>query len=135
MEKNINEALLNEDPSAKRLIDMLESITELDLSQASIYHHFPFYVDETFEGSLNVNLLFIHRNYGIFIFKCVEKIDNRDSAAIKSLNDELSILDSLIYSKLIKVIGLQSKRRELKVNASTLIYIHSVDNYDVKNLD
>jgi superfamily I DNA and RNA helicase len=135
MEKNINEAVLNEDPSAKGLIDILENITELDLTKASIYHHFPFYVDETFEGNLNVNLLFIHRTYGIFIFKCVETIDNRDLDSVKSLNEELSILDSLIYSKLIKVMSLQSKRRELKVNASTLIYVHNPESENIRNLD
>ncbi|MFB0493939.1 superfamily I DNA and RNA helicase [Mucilaginibacter sp. OAE612] len=125
MEKNINETILNQDPSAKGLIELIESIKEIDLSAASIYHHFPFYVDETFEGSLNVNLLFIDKNFGILIFKCVEAIDNRDNNQIIALNNDLSVLDSLIYSKLIKVMSLQAKRRELKVNATTLVYIHN----------
>ncbi|MGE5437709.1 MAG: DEAD/DEAH box helicase [Syntrophothermus sp.] len=130
MEQNINFSLLNEDPTAKSFIELLES-QELkgNLEDSIVYYQFPFYQNE--DGSLaTANILLISKNHGIIVIKCcnIHERDNNEKSLKKTIAD-LEQIYSLIFAKLIKTKNIRSNPHSLKIPFLPLIYTTS----EIKN--
>ncbi len=70
IEKNYNEALVNQDVSVKTLIGMLNNIDiKSGLGNCAIYHHFPIYPNDGGDNLVNANVLFVSQKYGVVIFQ------------------------------------------------------------------
>lgn len=122
MEKNINQKILTEDPSAETLIRLLEEHEhELSLEDAYISHNFPFYADIE-ESAISANILLISKHYGVIIFQCISQ-RGLNGGVISSAREKVEHIYSLIFSKLIKSKVLRAKVNELNTNVSASIFI------------
>lgn len=130
IEKNINEALVKNEPAARALISSLFNIDkEIDFKNATVYHQFPIYPNFDTEKTISANVIFLSQVYGIYIFQCVD-YENGDD--LSSYSNRLSEIDRLIYAKILKESPrLQKGRRDLKVDIRPVIYLHKADKVDV----
>ncbi|ALL05960.1 hypothetical protein AQ505_10925 [Pedobacter sp. PACM 27299] len=126
LERNINETLLNNEPSSKALVQMLLNIDEKKtLGPTALYHHFPLYPDNLSDKLITANILFCSQKFGIVIFKSID-YSNRTELNISEIVDELDQIDRLIYAKIIKdAPDLRKGRRELKLNITTIVYLNN----------
>lgn len=123
IEKNINQELVNKEPSTKALVNIfLEMDKQIPFEDAAIYHRFPIYPDET-GSAVTANLIFIS-NQGILIFQCVE-YSEREKINYQQIQNNLDEVDKIIFAKIFKDSPLlRSGRRELKVDIIPSVYIH-----------
>jgi len=130
IEKNFNEALVNEDVSVKSLISMFTHLdTKNNLGNSAIYHHFPIYPDENGSHLINANLLFISQNHGIIICQCIN-FAGREEIQQSEMSKNLAEIDRLIFAKILKdAPKLQNSRRTLKIEITPIIFIQ---NFDIK---
>ena len=126
--KNLNERLLNEQASAFGLVKLLDKIYDEGLfGESSVYHEFPIYPESSTNRSIKVNILFISRNLGVFIFKCLEFNSRKNFYGSDDIS-EIENIDRLIFAKILKdAPKLQKDRRNLKVSIIPLVYIHNCD--------
>ncbi|MES2827110.1 MAG: hypothetical protein V4687_03115 [Bacteroidota bacterium] len=126
IERNVNETILNKEPSAKALVDMLLDIDKKkDIGLAAIYHHFPLYPNSENDKLITANLLLCSQNYGLIIFKCVDFSD-RVEIDRDEVIDELDEIDRLIFAKILKdAPKLRKGRRELKVNIKSIVFLNN----------
>jgi superfamily I DNA and RNA helicase len=125
MEKNVNELLLKQDPSARELIRNLEDGRNiLGLESSFLYFNFPLYKDEE-EHSSKANVLLVSQNHGIILFECSD-ISHRVSEANKLLSETANKLEQTytqIFSRLIRSPLLRKRPNELKFSFEQLVYI------------
>jgi superfamily I DNA and RNA helicase len=131
IERNINQTLLNQEPSSKSLVQMLINIDQKkSLGQCSVYHHFPLYPNSESNKTVTANILFCSQIYGIIIFKCID-FSNRVELSKPDIISELDEIDRLIYAKLLKdAPNLRSGRRDLKVKIRSIVFLN---NYNPNN--
>jgi len=136
IERNVNQTLLNQEPSSKALVQMLINIDQKkSLGYCSIYHHFPLYPTSDGNKAVTANILFCSQNYGIFIFQCVEFSD-RAEISKKLIISDLDEIDRLIYAKLLKdAPNLRLGRRELKVNIKSIVFLNNYNNVKSINIE
>jgi superfamily I DNA and RNA helicase len=134
LEINANNVLLNEHPSAKSLISILEKNDEkLGISDAILYYDLQFAID--FDGTpQRFDIIISSKKYGIIIFYCMD-ISKRTLKAehITELVTEYQQNYSALFSKLLKNSNLRKGPTELKINAHPLFYFFSQD--DLKKDD
>jgi superfamily I DNA and RNA helicase len=95
--------------------------------ESALYHEFPIYPDTETNKSIRVNILFVSKNLGVFVFKCLE-YSSRGEFFNKEDITEVENIDRLIFAKILKdAPKLQKDRRTLKINLVPSIYIHNCD--------
>lgn len=116
IEKNINELLVKNEPSARALLTTLYEIDKtLNFAGASVYHQFPIYPNLESDKAISANVIFISQLHGIFIFQCIDS--TREEINIDLYVNKLNEIDRLIFAKILKESPLlQLNRRSLKVN-------------------
>jgi len=119
-----DEFKLNKDEVASYVIS---EIKQLDEENAIIYYNFPFYKGESSVGLVQAHVMLISQEYGVILFKCLDRIDNITDDDYEKLDE----LDRHVYSKINKRGELHLNRRELKINISP--YIFHYDDYDGDN--
>ncbi|WKN31364.1 ATP-binding domain-containing protein [Porifericola rhodea] len=126
IEKNYNETLLKKEPSAIDLVAKWFDIKEnYDFESISIYHEFPLYPSPDGESSISANILVVTKNYGVFIFQCVN-YSERGIPNLDSELDKLSEIDNILYAKLLKDAPfLRQNRRSLLVNICPCVYLNN----------
>jgi superfamily I DNA and RNA helicase len=131
IERNINEILLNSEPSAKSLVKLLFDIDGTkDLGSCSVYHNFPLYPANDYSKPITANILFCSKTYGIFIFKCID-YSSRLSLEKEAIIEDLDQIDRIIFAKILKDSpNLRKGRRELKVKIKPVIYINNYNKND-----
>lgn len=91
-----------------------ENITGLE--DATMYYEFP--LIRHLNGTvITSSIMIISKIYGILLFKCDDIIKQRTFEEIDSLDNELSNIESVIFSKLIK-----STNKKLKINKRNLSF-------------
>jgi len=130
MEKNVNELLLERDPTAKSLVNLLFDNQEmLDISNAYLYHSFPLYKEDD-DSSTRVNVLLFSENYGITLFECGSITDRELSVAnehIVELSDRLEQTFSQVYSRLIKSKLLRKSPQDIKFPIHQILYLPNLN--------
>ena len=103
MEKNVNQPLLNRDPCAKELIELLcENEGRLGLSDSLLYHNFPLYRNDD-DTTAVARVMIISRNHGVVVFDYTDKTERTlMQTDATTLREELEQIHSLIYSDLVK---------------------------------
>lgn len=126
IEKNINETLVKNEPAAKALISSLFNIdTSISFQNATVYHQFPIYPNFDTDKTISANVIFLSQEHGIFIFQCVEYVEN---IILDDSDSRLNEIDRLIYAKILKESPrLQKGRRDLKVDIIPAIYLYKAD--------
>ncbi|WNH10493.1 DEAD/DEAH box helicase [Thalassobellus suaedae] len=132
IEKNINESLLKNDPSAVSLIRYLHELdAELSFLDSAIYHQFPIYPEADSDSTVSANVLFISKTHGLFIFQCLNKLRGVE-IQLEEHEDDLAEIDTMIYAKLLKDSPkLKKDRRNLKLDINSSIFINDEDSEDV----
>lgn len=116
MELNFNQTTLREKPSSNILVNLLKNLEgSLDFSDSYLYYNLPIYLSS--ESSFKkTDVLFISKEYGIFIFKCVEDTGRTfDEEILSNSINELMETYSGIFSKFLK-------SKILRKNPSSLIF-------------
>ncbi|CAA0193511.1 DEAD/DEAH box helicase [Tenacibaculum maritimum] len=119
-----DEFKLNKDEVASYVIN---EIKQLEIDNSMIYYNFPFYRGESSVGLVQAHVMFVSKEYGVILFKCLKSIDN----ITKSDYEKLDELDRHVYSKINKRGELHLNRRDLKINISP--YIFHFDDYQGDN--
>jgi superfamily I DNA and RNA helicase len=132
IEKNINETLVKNEPAARALISSLFNIDDdVSFQNATVYHQFPIYPNFDTDKTISANVIFLSQVHGIFIFQCVEYVEN---IVLGDPSSRLSEIDRLIYAKILKESPrLQKGRRDLKVDIIPVIYLHKADKVDIES--
>lgn len=127
IERNMNEALVNQEPSVRSLIKVLTDLdSKHNFGNCSVYHQFPLYSNESGNRNITPSILFISQQFGILIFECVE-YSNRTKTDLKKVITDLNEVDRLIFAKILKDASfLQSGRRDLKVRITPAIFLQSI---------
>lgn len=122
MEININQNLLNKQPSSKQLINIIkENNEEMNINDSILHHEFPLYLQE--EGDIiSANVLLVSRKHGIIIFQCADS-RNINREELDELNEKLDQIHSQIYSKLIRSKILRIGRMELEIKINTYLFL------------
>jgi superfamily I DNA and RNA helicase len=122
MEINVNQNLLNRQPSSKKLIDIFqENEEEMNINNSILHHDFPLYLQE--EGDIiSANVLLVSRRHGIVIFQCADN-RNINGEELDELNEKLDQIYSQIYSKLIRSKILRIKRRGIRISINTFLFL------------
>ena len=122
IEKNVNQKLLNEDVSAKALVDLIdENEAQLDLSGAILYHRFPLF--SSGDSTVAARVMIISAKHGILIFQCTEQTERTlDANNIQMLKDELAQTNSLLYSILLTSRLLRKSPTILKFDVIPIIF-------------
>ena len=122
MEINVNQNLLNRQPSSKKLIDVFqENEEEMNINSSILHHDFPLYLQE--EGDIiSANVLLVSRMHGIVIFQCADN-RNINEEELDELNEKLDQIYSQIYSKLIRSKILRIKRRGIRIKINTFLFL------------
>jgi len=122
MEINVNQNLLNRQPSSKKLIDIFqENEEEMNINNSILHHDFPLYLQE--EGDIiSANVLLVSRSHGIVIFQCADN-RNINGEELDELNEKLDQIYSQIYSKLIRSKILRIKRRGIRISINTFLFL------------
>lgn len=128
IEKNINEALVKKEPSAKTLIKLIFDIdAKVDLGKVALYHQFPLYPNPEGNNAYTANVLFVSQTYGIIIFQCIEHSERVKKTFTEEI-DNLNEIDRLLFAKILKdAPRLQRNRRSLKVTIAPAIFINNYD--------
>lgn len=127
MEINVNQKLLNNDPSAKLLIEAISDRKEdLFLNGSFVYHEFPIYLSEENKATA-ANVLVLSKKHGLIIFQCGTDRSLNDER-IKELKDKLDQVHSQIYSKLLRSKILRINRTTLFVRLTTYVYLPHLSN-------
>lgn len=124
IEKNVNQKLLNEDTSAKILVDFIsENEVNLNLSGCNLYHKFPLYA--SFDDSAVIaRVMIVSKQHGVLIFHCTEQTERTlNPASIQKLKDELGQINSFVYSELLKSRLLQSNPTTLKIRVIPIFFL------------
>lgn len=126
IEKNINEALVKNEPAAISLISTLYSIDKKEgFEKAAVYHQFPIYPDSDNHHPVSANVIFISAKHGIIVFQCIDA-SNVESSAIQDAVSRLNEIDRLLFAKILKdSSGLQKDRRSLKFSIAPAVYLHN----------
>ncbi|TKC00032.1 DEAD/DEAH box helicase [Pedobacter cryotolerans] len=136
IERNINETLVKQEPSAKALLTLLTNIdSRLDFDRGAVYHNFPIYPNAEGDNIVTANVIFICPSHGVFVFQCTEYSDRfpYDSNVIGNHLDEI---DRLIFAKILKdAPNLQLNRRSLKIEIIPVVYIHNCAEIPNNELD
>lgn len=129
LERNINETLLNNEPSSKSLVMMLINIeAKKTLGPTALYHHFPLYPDNQSDKLITANILFCSQNYGIIIFKSID-YSVRQELEIDNIIEGIDQIDRLIYAKIIKdAPNLRKNKRDLKFGIKSIVYLNNYHN-------
>ena len=131
IEKNINENLVKKDSSAKALLTYLYQIDEeLQFENAAIYHNFPIYPNLDSDNTISANVIFVSKNYGLFIFQTIE-CSNQKLNSIESEENSLDDIDRLIFAKLLKespILIEDRRRKTLKIDITSIIFLNNVLN-------
>jgi len=124
IEKNVNQKLLNEDTSAKILVDfIIENEMNLHLSGSNLYHKFPLYASSD-DSTVIARVMIVSRQYGVLIFHCTEQTERTlDAANIQKLKDELGQINSFVYSELLKSKLLQINPTTLKIRVIPIFFL------------
>ena len=122
MKKNILSQKYYQDDTSQKLIKLIEeNIPELD--DATLYYEFPLirHLDGTVITS---SIMIISKIYGVLLFKCDDIIKQRTFDEIEFLDNELSNIESVIFSKLIKSTNkkLKLNKRNLSFNLNSALY-------------
>ena len=136
IEKNFNELLVKKEPAARALILALYNIDKkLHFTQSSVYHQFPIYPKSDEAYTVSANVIFLSKQYGAFIFQCIECSDRETPELTEELR-KLTEIDRLIYAKILKDAPLlQKNRRQLKVEITPIIYLNNYTGKDLSGLD
>jgi len=122
MDINVNQNLLNKQPSSKKLIDIIkENEEKMNINSSILHHDFPLYLQE--EGDIiSANVLLVSRRHGIVIFQCADNRNiNREELA--ELNEKLDQIHSQIFSKLIRSKILRIRRMGIGININTFLFL------------
>ncbi|WP_426330109.1 DEAD/DEAH box helicase [Pedobacter sp. R-06] len=136
IERNINETILNKEPSAKALVEILLNIDKKkDIGPSAIYHHFPLYPNSENDKLITANLLLCSQNYGIIIFKCVDFSERVDIDRENIIN-ELDEIDRLIFAKILKdAPKLRKGRRDLKINIKSIVFLNNYTQTEKRDIE
>lgn len=126
MEFNLNQPILNEHPSAKFLIDMIkENYDKLSLDRASIYNHFPLFLDLDKKKRI-ADVLIISKNHGLIIFKCLDQTKRTlNNDKIKEILNDFEQTYSLIFSKLVRSRLLRKTPHSLIFKIKPVLFIQN----------
>lgn len=126
IERNMNEALVNQEPSVKSLIQILSDLdSKKSFGNSSIYHQFPLYSNETGNKMITPSILFLSQDFGIVLFECVEHSE-RAQVDFEKVIAGLNEIDRLIFAKILKdAPNLQSGRRDLKIKITPVIFLQN----------
>ena len=129
IEKNINENLVKRDTSARVLLTYLYQLDEeLQFENSAVYHNFPIYPDLDSDNTISANVIFVSKNYGLFIFQTVE-CANQNIESLENEENSLDDIDRLIYAKLLKEspILIENKRRKtLKIDIASVLFLNNL---------
>ena len=122
MQLNVNHSLLNQQPSVKALVGLLqENEKKLSLEDAIVHHNFPLYLD--YESSITrPDILVVSKNYGILIFNCIESSKRKTHISNNEILIDIEQIYSSIYSKLLKNKNLRKNPQQLSVPLKPLLY-------------
>lgn len=131
IEKNLNESLVKQEPSARALITALYNIDKLaNFEGGAVYHNFPIYPNSEGDSTITANVIFISARHGIFIFQCVEYSERLEYDS-KKIAAQLDEIDRLLFAKILKdAPRLQADRRSLKIEIVPVVYLNNCDNYE-----
>lgn len=133
MQINITSPSFAQDSIAMQIVDYFEQNQhDLNIEEATLYYEFPLFkeIDEDIEYP---TIMIISPNHGIFIIKS----DDRTSRTLTSSGSRYLIsvteqLYSFVYSKLIKVPSLRTKRRnELIFSIETILFMPNYPEFKV----
>lgn len=136
MKKNILSQEYYQDSVTQRFVDYLENNIE-GLEDSYLYYQYPI-IREMDEEIKYPSLLIISQNHGVLLFKCNGINRVRDSEEIESLAEELSRIEDLLFSKLIKSTNKKMKigKRELSFNLASALYLPNFEEqYDQDELE
>jgi len=121
MEKRIASPELVNDPAARNLLDVLETISdEIDIVDAIFYYDFPIFRDES-NQLYRSKILLVTRSHGLYIFSYTTDIE-RDTVNVLKADNELSQLDSILYGKFLRSKLLRKSKREILFKVTPVIY-------------
>lgn len=135
MKKNILSQKYYQDSISQELIKLIEkNIPNLD--DATLYYEFP--LIHNFDGTvITSSIMIISKFYGVLLFKCDDIIKQRMFNELNELDDSLSNIESLIFSKLIKSTNkkLKSGKRDLSFDLKSALFLpeFSEDSCDIEN--
>lgn len=124
MERNVNEAILNEDTCAKALVDLLSENEEgLSLSESVLYHNFPVYRNDDDSASM-ARILIVSKHHGIVVFECTDQTTRtlqRDNIGL--MRKELEQIHSVIYAELLKSSLLRTRIAKINVQVVPALFL------------
>ncbi len=122
MEANVNQNILNEDPTAKLLIGIIsERQADLKLNGSFLYHEFPLFLSSENQAT-TVNVLIVSQNHGLIIFQC-DDTRSLDEKKSEQLYERLEQVYSQIYSRLIRSKILKKDRTNLLIGIKTFLFL------------
>lgn len=124
MEVNITAEEFYSDEAAKLLLNHLESNTEkYKLDDAKLYYNYPLF-REIDDDLRYPSFMLISKLYGILLIQTDSRTKRSlDDSDLTKLDEEISHIHSLTFSKLIKEKVLKKSRTSLNFNLNTLVYI------------
>lgn len=133
MEKNITAEEYYNDEASKLLINHLESNDEkYGLENAEIYYNYPLFRELDDELRFP-SFMLISKNYGIILIQTDSRTERSlDNSEIIKLDEEISHIHSLTFSRLIKEKKLKKSRTNLNFSLNTILYL---PNYETSALD
>lgn len=122
MQLNVNQTLLNQQPSVKALVGLLqENEHKLNLEDAIVHHNFPLYLDH--ESSITrPDIMVVSKNYGVLIFNCIESSKRTPYTLNNEILDNIVQIYSSIYAKLLKNKNLRKNPNQLRVQLKPILY-------------
>jgi superfamily I DNA and RNA helicase len=123
MEKNYSVAQLRRDPVARGLVEhLVENEKKLRIVDGSLYFQYPLFRDDT-DTLVRSSVLLAARSHGLMIFVTIQSEPARLTAAeVHRLDDELSQVDSLLFSKLLRSKILRLSSRQIKIPTRAYLF-------------
>ena len=105
--------------------------TTLSFSDSHLYYKLPIYLNNESEFKKS-DVIFISKEYGIFLFKCIEDTERTfDNDTLSNIIDEFEDIYSLIFSKLLKSRLLRNSPSSINVQIIPILFF---GNFSVESL-
>ena len=125
MNLNTTEERLEENPHVLKVYEILKR-SDIDLSEAQLYHDFPLYKNDD-DKIIVSQLLLVSPIYGITIFCCSDLHNLSTSDDVKGVIQELDDVNGQIISRLFKYSGLRKGAMGLKIPVRSCIVALDLD--------
>lgn len=132
MELYFNQAALNENPSAKLLIDEIKNLdNSLDFSDSYLYYNLTIY--SSYQSLLKkTDVLLISKNYGIFLFKSINDTKRTlNKEILLNYINELMEIYTEIFSKLVKSKILKKNPISINIKITPALFFSNCNLSDI----